>query len=157
MGSDRHDHRVRHPFDLRGGLPRPAGAAAGVTARTGAPGGAGHPADAAQTSHARDGGVRDPCRLSAARAGGLLMANQAEPVTMAGAFVEDVEAQARFVAHKRYLAWRRRLLPVVAVLPFLLLWWHAGGQFHIKPFIAPSPVAVAHGRVPASLRLIGQL
>jgi len=44
------------------------------------------------------------------------MANQAEPVApsvaMGGAFVEDVEAQARFVAHKRYLAWRRRLLPV---------------------------------------------
>ena len=43
------------------------------------------------------------------------MANQAEPVAqpvaMGGAFVEDVEAQARFVAHKRYLAWRRRLLP----------------------------------------------
>src|SRR5580765_7334213 len=71
------------------------------------------------------------------------MANQAEPVTMAGAFVEDVEAQARFVAHKRYLAWRRRLLPVVAVLGFLLLWWQAVVQFDIKPFIAPSPVAVA--------------
>jgi NitT/TauT family transport system permease protein len=71
------------------------------------------------------------------------MANQAEPVTMAGAFVEDVEAQARFVAHKRYLAWRRRLLPVVAVLAFLLLWWQAVEQFDIKPFIAPSPVAVA--------------
>src|SRR5580765_1881030 len=71
------------------------------------------------------------------------MANQAEPVTMAGAFVEDVEAQARFVAHKRYLAWRRRLLPVVAVLAFLLLWWQAVVQFDIKPFIAPSPVAVA--------------
>ncbi len=71
------------------------------------------------------------------------MANQSEPVTMAGAFVEDVEAQARFVAHKRYLAWRRRLLPVAAVLLFLLVWWQAVEIFDIKPFIAPSPVAVA--------------
>ena len=72
------------------------------------------------------------------------MANQAEPVTMASAFAEDAEAQARFRAHKRYLAWRRRLLPLGAVLLFLLLWWQAVVQFDIKPFIAPSPVAVAH-------------
>jgi len=71
------------------------------------------------------------------------MADQAQPVAMGGAFVEDAEAQARFAAHKRYLAWRRRLLPVVAVLAFLLLWWQAVVQFDIKPFIAPSPVAVA--------------
>ena len=71
------------------------------------------------------------------------MADQAQPVTMGGAFVEDAEAQARFVAHKRYLAWRRRLLPVAAVLIFLLLWWQAVEQFDIKPFIAPSPFAVA--------------
>jgi NitT/TauT family transport system permease protein len=71
------------------------------------------------------------------------MANQAEPLNLAGAFVEDAEAQARFVARKRYLAWRRRLLPIVAVIVFLLLWWQAVEQFDIKPFIAPSPVAVA--------------
>jgi NitT/TauT family transport system permease protein len=73
----------------------------------------------------------------------MLMANQSEPVTLAGAFAEDVEAQARFAAHKRYLAWRRRLLPVAAVLIFLLVWWQAVEIFDIKPFIAPSPVAVA--------------
>ncbi|MFO1161743.1 MAG: ABC transporter permease [Reyranellaceae bacterium] len=71
------------------------------------------------------------------------MVNQAEPVPMGGAFVEDVEGQARFIAHKRYLAWRRRLLPIAAVLLFLLLWWQAVEIFDIKPFIAPSPVAVA--------------
>ena len=71
------------------------------------------------------------------------MVNQAEPVPMGGAFVEDVEAQARFIAHKRYLAWRRRLLPIAAVLLFLLLWWQAVEIFDIKPFIAPSPIAVA--------------
>ena len=55
------------------------------------------------------------------------MANQAEPIAMGGAFVEDAEAQARFVAHKRYLAWRRRLLPVVAIarLPVAVV---AGGR-----------------------------
>jgi NitT/TauT family transport system permease protein len=71
------------------------------------------------------------------------MSTEAQPTPMAGAFVEDAEAQARFLAHKRYLAWRRRLLPVGAVLLFLLLWWQAVEQFDIKPFIAPSPVAVA--------------
>jgi NitT/TauT family transport system permease protein len=74
------------------------------------------------------------------------MANQAEPMTtsMAGGFVEDTEAQARFLARKRYLAWRRRLLPVAAIVIFFLLWWQAVEQFDIKPFIAPSPIAVAH-------------
>jgi len=60
-----------------------------------------------------------------------------------GGFAEDAEADARFLAHKRYLAWRRRLLPIGAILLFLLLWWQAVVQFEIKPFIAPSPVAVA--------------
>ena len=70
------------------------------------------------------------------------MANQAEPLAMGG-FAEDAEADARFLAHRRYLAWRRRLLPLGAVLLFLLIWWQAVVQFEIKPFIAPSPVAVA--------------
>lgn len=61
-----------------------------------------------------------------------------------GAFAEDTQADARFLARKRYLAWRRRLLPLGAILLFLLLWWQAVVQFDIKPFIAPSPVAVAH-------------
>ena len=66
------------------------------------------------------------------------MANQ-----MASAFVDDAAAEARFLARRRYLAWRRRVLPVVAVLVFLLLWWQAVERFDIKPFIAPSPQAVA--------------
>jgi NitT/TauT family transport system permease protein len=68
------------------------------------------------------------------------MANPAAPL---GAFAEDAEADARFLAHKRYLAWRRRLLPLGAIVLFLLLWWQAVVQFDIKPFIAPSPFAVA--------------
>ncbi|MBV8190175.1 MAG: ABC transporter permease [Alphaproteobacteria bacterium] len=75
------------------------------------------------------------------------MSSQAEPAAQSAAigaaFADDAEAQARFLAHKRYLAWRRRLLPVGAVLLFLLLWWQAVERFDIKPFIAPSPVAVA--------------
>ena len=70
------------------------------------------------------------------------MASPAEPMAMGG-FAEDVEADARFLAHKRWLAWRRRLLPLGAVILFLLIWWQAVVQFEIKPFIAPSPVAVA--------------
>jgi NitT/TauT family transport system permease protein len=70
------------------------------------------------------------------------MAN-AEPVTMASGFVEDAEAQARFAARQRYLAWRGRLLPIAAVIVFLLVWWQAVEIFDIKPFIAPSPMAVA--------------
>ena len=70
------------------------------------------------------------------------MANHAEPAPLGG-FAEDAEADARFLAHKRYLAWRRRLLPLGAIALFLLLWWQAVEQFDIKPFIAPSPVAVA--------------
>jgi len=69
------------------------------------------------------------------------MANQAE--SMGGAFVDDAESQQRFLAHKRYLAWRRRLLPVAAIVAFLLVWWQSVEIFDIKPFIAPSPVAVA--------------
>ncbi len=72
------------------------------------------------------------------------MAEQAVSGQVRGAFAEDSEADARFLARKRYLAWRRRLLPLGAILLFLLLWWQAVVQFDIKPFIAPSPVAVAH-------------
>ena len=43
LGDDRHDHRVRHPLDLRGGVPRPERAAAGGAAGPGARAGAGRP------------------------------------------------------------------------------------------------------------------
>lgn len=70
------------------------------------------------------------------------MANQAQAAQMGGAFAEDAEAQARFVANKRYLARRRRVLPIVAIVLFFVLWWGAVELFDIKPFIAPSPIAV---------------
>jgi NitT/TauT family transport system permease protein len=66
-----------------------------------------------------------------------------EQTSMSSAFVEDAEAQARYAARQRYLARRRRVLPVLAVLLFLLLWWQIVEIFDIKPFIAPSPFAVA--------------
>lgn len=69
------------------------------------------------------------------------MVDQVQPAM--GGFVEDAEAAARFAARKRYLAWRRRLLPVGAVLLFLFLWWQIVERFDVKPFIAPSPQAVA--------------
>ena len=72
------------------------------------------------------------------------MAEQVVGEQVRGAFAEDSAADARFLARKRYLAWRRRLLPLGAILLFLFLWWQAVVQFDIKPFIAPSPVAVAH-------------
>jgi NitT/TauT family transport system permease protein len=71
------------------------------------------------------------------------MADHAQPATLVGAFAEDAAADARFAAHRRYLAWRRRLLPTAAILLFLLAWWQSVVLFDIKPFIAPSPVAVA--------------
>lgn len=50
-----------------------------------------------------------------------------------------------------YLAWsaarrrrlmRRRVLPVLGIAGLLLLWWAAITVFNVKPFIAPSPIAV---------------
>ncbi|MCC7046556.1 MAG: ABC transporter permease [Alphaproteobacteria bacterium] len=62
--------------------------------------------------------------------------------TATSGFVADAEEQARFVARKRQLLWRKRLLPMGAVIALLFLWWAAVVLFDIKPFIAPSPVAV---------------
>lgn len=59
------------------------------------------------------------------------------------AFVADSEAQARFIQARRFLLWRKRLLPLAAVIGLLALWWAAVKLFGIRPFIAPSPDAVA--------------
>jgi NitT/TauT family transport system permease protein len=61
---------------------------------------------------------------------------------MGGVFVDDAAARAAFLAVQRRLGWRKRLLPVAAVLALLLIWWQAIEIFGIRPFIAPSPVAV---------------
>jgi len=62
---------------------------------------------------------------------------------MVDAFVADAEGEARFRQRRRYLAWRRRLLPIVAVAVLLYAWSESIELFDIKPFIAPSPQAVA--------------
>ena len=62
--------------------------------------------------------------------------------TMGGAFVDDAAARQQFVARKQRLLWRKRLLPFAAIVALLLAWWGAVELWEIRPFIAPSPVAV---------------
>jgi len=62
---------------------------------------------------------------------------------MRGAFVDDADAREKFVARQRRLLWRKRLLPLVALVGIVAAWWLAVTLGDIKPFIAPSPVAVA--------------
>ncbi len=66
-----------------------------------------------------------------------------DALQMRGAFAEDAEAQARFEGTRRLLAWRRRLLPIAAVVGLLVVWEVAVVVFDIKPFIAPAPSMVA--------------
>ncbi len=63
-------------------------------------------------------------------------------VTMGGAFVDDAAARQKFVARQRHLLWRKRLLPFAALVAIVAAWWLAVVLGDIKPFIAPSPVAV---------------
>jgi NitT/TauT family transport system permease protein len=72
------------------------------------------------------------------------MSMQALEAVRAGpVFVENDDERRRFEAHRRALAWRRRLLPLGAVILILALWEAGVATFHIKPFIAPAPSAVA--------------
>jgi NitT/TauT family transport system permease protein len=59
------------------------------------------------------------------------------------ALAEGDPDQRRFEARRRALAWRRRLLPFAARVLLLALWEAGVAVFHIKPFIAPAPSAVA--------------
>lgn len=59
-----------------------------------------------------------------------------------GAFVDDNDAQAIYLAAKRRLLWRRRLLPVVTFLTLLVMWEVGVKIFDVKPYIAPAPSAV---------------
>ena len=59
------------------------------------------------------------------------------------AVAEGDPDQRRFEARRRALAWRRRLLPFAALILLLALWEAGVAVFHIKPFIAPAPSAVA--------------
>ena len=59
-----------------------------------------------------------------------------------GAFLDDDEAQSAYLATKRRLMWRRRLLPVATFLALLVLWEVGVKLFDVKPFIAPAPSAI---------------
>jgi len=65
------------------------------------------------------------------------------PVSFGGAFANDESERARFVAAQRRLAWRKRLLPIVAIAGLIALWGAVVAIFDVQPFIAPSPWAVA--------------
>jgi NitT/TauT family transport system permease protein len=55
----------------------------------------------------------------------------------------DEAARAQFSARSRAAARRRRLLPVGAGLAMIVLWQIGVSVFHVPPFIAPTPSAVA--------------
>lgn len=58
-------------------------------------------------------------------------------------FAADDSGRAEFAAAARWSAWRRRLLPLGATLLLLILWELGVVVFHVRPFIAPAPTAVA--------------
>lgn len=64
-------------------------------------------------------------------------------VGSASIFAQDGDAQAAFLAAQSRLVWRKRLLPLTAVLGILLVWEAAVAVFDIKPYIAPAPSAIA--------------
>lgn len=72
-----------------------------------------------------------------------MSASTIEAAPIPEAFSDDETAQARFEAARRYLAWRRRLLPLLAIVAILIAWEVSVHVFEIKPFIAPAPSAVA--------------
>ncbi|MBP0594733.1 ABC transporter permease [Paraburkholderia sp. LEh10] len=53
----------------------------------------------------------------------------------------DDEAQA-WAARRRQQMWRARMLPALGVAGLLFTWWAVVAGFHVKPFIAPSPLLV---------------
>jgi NitT/TauT family transport system permease protein len=55
----------------------------------------------------------------------------------------DESSRTEFAAAARLAAWRRRLLPLGAAILLLVLWQLAVVVFHIRPFLAPAPTAVA--------------
>jgi len=72
------------------------------------------------------------------------MATPSSALQRPTAFVADAEADARFNARKQRLVWRRRLLPLAAAILLIALWQGVVVYFGIRPFIAPSPLAVAY-------------
>ncbi len=72
-------------------------------------------------------------------------------------FASDEASRAEFAAAARLSAWRRRLLPLGAAILLLVLWQLAVVVFHIPPFIAPAPTAVAATLYDKFALLVGNL
>ena len=47
-----------------------------------------------------------------------------------------------WLAQRRQQLWRARMLPALGVASLIFAWWAIVAGFHVKPFIAPSPVLV---------------
>jgi NitT/TauT family transport system permease protein len=64
---------------------------------------------------------------------------------MSAATIETTEAEIdrAWLAQQAALRWRRRLLPLLGGASLLFVWWALVAYFHVRPFIAPSPQAVA--------------
>lgn len=69
----------------------------------------------------------------------------------------EESTRAEFAAAARASAWRRRLLPIGAAILLLALWQIGVMFFHIRPFIAPAPSAVAATLYDKFALLIGNL
>jgi NitT/TauT family transport system permease protein len=83
----------------------------------------------------------------------LVVAAAADP---AGAPVIDAE-EVRWRAAQRRERRRRRLLPALGIVGLLALWWAVVVLFDVKPFIAPSPWAVAQTLWTKRAILLGNL
>ena len=68
----------------------------------------------------------------------------------------DDEALA-WAARRRQQIWRARMLPAIGVAGLLFVWWAVVAGFHVKPFIAPSPMLVLQTFVSKSDVLIQNL
>ena len=69
----------------------------------------------------------------------------------------DEIAREQFARKLRAAAWRRRLLPIGAGIALILLWQVAVMVFHIRPFLAPAPTAVAATLYDKASMLLGNL
>jgi NitT/TauT family transport system permease protein len=64
--------------------------------------------------------------------------------TAAAAGAPDLDAEeARWRAAQGRARWRRRLMPALGIVGLVALWWAVVVVFEVKPFIAPTPGAVA--------------
>ena len=67
------------------------------------------------------------------------------------------EAEARFHAAQTRARWKRRVLPVVGIIGFILFWAGLVYILKVPPFIAPSPLAVVQTLIANFPRLMENL